>query len=223
MGGSNTALGVNAGTGVTTANNVIVIGTNVAGANLDNSCYIGSIFGQPIDPATAIAVGIDASGKLGTTVSSRRFKHDIKPMTEASEAILALKPVTFRYNSDAKGTPQFGLIAEEVAQVNPDLAVHDKNGEILSVHYDQINAMLLNEFLKEHRTVQELESKATQQDATITDLRSAMAKQKATITQQQKGMEVLTAQMKEQAAQIQKVSAQISVSNPAPQIVSKNP
>jgi len=116
--------------------------------------------------------------------------------------------VTFRYKSDAKDTPQFGLIAEEVAQVNPDLAVHDKNGEILSVHYDQINAMLLNEFLKEHRKVQE-------QEATIGRLGTAAAKQdattaelKSTVVQQQKGMEALTAQLKDQAAQIEKVSAQ---------------
>ena len=129
-------------------------------------------------------------------------------MDKASEAILALKPVTFRYKSDAKDTPQFGLIAEEVAQVNPDLAVHDKNGEILSVHYDQINAMLLNEFLKEHRKVQE-------QEATIGRLGTAAAKQdattaelKSTVVQQQKGMEALTAQLKDQAAQIEKVSAQ---------------
>jgi uncharacterized coiled-coil protein SlyX len=197
--------------------------TRIGLAKVTQKTFIDGIFGASIDPATAIAVGIDASGKLGTVLSSRRFKHDIKPMAEASEAILALKPVTFHYKNDAKGTPQFGLIAEEVAQINPDLAVHDKNGEILSVHYDQINAMLLNEFLKEHRTVQELKSKAAQQDATFTDLRCAMAKQEATITQQQKGMEVLTAQLKEQAAQIQKVSAQISVSKPAPQVVSYNP
>src|SRR5438874_864641 len=189
MDGSNTALGVNAGTGVTTANNVIVIGTNLAGANLDNSCYIGSIFGQPIDPATAIAVGIDASGKLGTTVSSRRFKHDIKPMAEASEAILALKPVTFHYKNDAKGTPQFGLIAEEVAQVNPDLAVHDKNGEILSVHYDQINAMLLNEFLKEHQAFLEQQCKVERQDGRIQE-------QEAIIAQLTKQMETVVARLK---------------------------
>ena len=122
-------------------------------------------------------------------------------MEQASEAILALKPVTFRYKSDAKGIPQFGLIAEEVAEVNPDLVVRDKDGEIYSVRYDQVNAMLLNEFLKEHKKVQNLE---------------------ATVAQQQKGMEVLTAQLKEQAAQIQKVSAQVRMSKPAPQMVLNN-
>ena len=96
---------------------------------------------------------IDATGKLGTMVSSRRFKHDIKPMDKASESILALKPVTFHYKSDAKNTPCFGLIAEEVAGVNPDLVVRNKNGEIWSVRYDQVNAMLLNEFLKARRQI----------------------------------------------------------------------
>src|SRR5438552_5337035 len=217
-GSGNIAIGVGAGTNITGGDNNIYIGnvgldgdsntTRIGFAKITQRTFIDGIHGATIDPATALAVGVDASGKLGTTVSSRRFKHDIKPMDKASEAIFALKPVTFRYKSDAKDTPQFGLIAEEVAQVNPDLAVHDKNGEILSVHYDQINAMLLNEFLKEHRKVQE-------QEATIGRLWTAAAKQdattaelKSTVVQQQKGMEAVTAQLKDQAAQIEKVSAQ---------------
>ena len=122
-------------------------------------------------------------------------------MDKASEPP-ALKPVTFKYNSDKKGTTQYGLIAEEVAEVDPDLVVSDKNGEIYTVRYEQVNAMLLNEFLKEHKKVQNLE---------------------ATVAQQQKGMEVLTAQLKEQAAQIQKVSAQLEVNKPAPQVVTNKP
>jgi len=208
---------------VAMANNVICIGTNVAGADVSDSCYVGNIHGATIDPATAASVGVDATGKLGTVASSRRFKHDIQPMDKSSEAILALKPVTFHYKSDAKSTPCFGLIAEEVAQVNPDLVLRDKNGEILTVRYDQVNAMLLNEFLKEHKTVQGLGSEAAKQDAAIADLKSTVAKQKATIAEQQKNMEVFTAQLKEQAAQIQKVSAQISVRKPARQVVSSNP
>jgi Chaperone of endosialidase len=90
-------------------------------------------------PLTALFVGVDANGKLGTTASSRRFKHDIKSMDKSSEAILAPKPATFHYKNGTRGTPQFGLIAEEVAEVNPDLVVHDKNGEISSVRYDQVN------------------------------------------------------------------------------------
>ena len=123
-------------------------------------------------------------------------------MDKASEAILALKPVTFHYKSDASGTPQFGLIAEEVAEVNPDLVVRDKNGEIYTVRYDAVNAMLLNEFLKEHRTVQE---------------------QKATIAQLEKGMKTVIARLEEQASQIQKVSAQIKAGKAVDRIASTNP
>jgi DNA-directed RNA polymerase specialized sigma54-like protein len=178
----------------------------VIGADVSNSCYIGNIFGQSVDPATATFAIVDTNGKLGTQLSSRRFKQDIKPMDEASEAILALKPVTFHYKSDTKGTPQFGLIAEEVAEVSPDLVVRDKNGEILTVRYDQVNAMLLNEFLKEHKRMEELKSDF-----------------QATIAQQQKEIQALTAQLKEQATQIQKVSARIETSGPAPKVVLNNP
>jgi hypothetical protein len=174
-----------------------------------NACYIASIFGQMIDPMTGTAVSVDTNGKLGTVLSARRFKHDIKPMDSASEAILALKPVTFHYKSDAKNTPCFGLIAEEVAAVNPDLIVRDKNGEILSVRYEAVNAMLLNEFLKEHKTVQE-------QGATITQQRKDF---ETAIAQQQKEIEALTATVKQQAAQIQRVSAQLELSKTAPQTV----
>jgi len=168
---------------------------------VSGSCYVGQIFGQPVDPATAVPVFVDTNGKLGTAFSSRRFKHDIKPMDKTSEAIMALKPVTFHYKSDAKGTPQYGLIAEEAAEVNPDLVVRDKNGELLTVRYDAVNAMLLNEFLKEHREVAEL---------------------KSTVAEQRVGMEVMAAQLKEQAAQIQKVSAQLEAGKPTPQVVVNN-
>ena len=185
----NIALGDGAGAGVNTASGVICIGAR--GADLSNSCYVGEIFGQPVDPATAVPVFVDTNGKLGTAFSSRRFKHDIKPMDKASESLLALKPVTFHYKSDTKDTPQFGLIAEDVAAVNPDLVVRDKNGDVYTVRYDQVNAMLLNEFLKAHRRMEE----------------------------QDKRIEDLTAQLKQQAAQIQKVSAQLEASKPAPQVV----
>jgi hypothetical protein len=152
-----------------------------------------------------MAVGVDATGKLGTTVSSRRFKHDIKPMDKASEAILALKPVSFHYNSDAKSIPCFGLIAEEVAEVNPDLVVRDKEDKPYTVRYDQVNAMLLNEFLKEHRKVEKLTN----------DFQTTVAKQQNEIA-------ALIATVKEQAAQIQKVSAQVEMSKPAPHMVLNN-
>jgi len=195
----NMALGQGAGSQVTTANHVIAIGH--PGSNLDNSCYIGQIYGQAVDPATAAFAYIDANAKMGTLLSSRRFKRDITPMDTTSEAILALKPVTFHYKSDAKSTPCFGLIAEEVAEANPDLIVRDKEGKPYSVRYDAVNAMLLNEFLKEHKKVEA-------QQVTITELKS-------TVAQQQKGMEILTAQFKDQAAQIQKVSAQLQISKSA--------
>ena len=153
----NVAIGNGAGFNVVTASNVICLGANVFGGNVNNSCYIGNIYGQPIDPASATQVGVDSTGKLGTTTSSRRFKHDIKPMDNASEAILALKPVTFCYKSDAKDTPCFGLIAEEVEKVNPALVVPDNDGKPFTVRYDAVNAMLLNEFLKEHRKVEQMQ------------------------------------------------------------------
>ena len=131
-------------------------------------------------------------------------------MGNASEAILALKPVTFRYKKeiDPERTPEFGLVAEEVEKVNPDLVVRDANGKPYTVRYDAVNAMLLNEFLKEHRKVQE-------QEATITQLKSTVAKQEATAAHQQKEIEALT-------AGLQKVSAQIQMSRSAPQIVLNN-
>jgi hypothetical protein len=147
-GSVNTALGSFAGINVTTADHVICIGIN--GENVSNSCFIGNIFGETTVNA-GIPVMIDSAGQLGTTSSSRRFKKEIQPMDKASESLLALKPVTFHYKSDNTSTPQFGLIAEEVADINPDLVVRDEKGEIYTVRYDAVNAMLLNEFLKEHK------------------------------------------------------------------------
>src|SRR5436305_10927355 len=153
-GHGNTAFGDGAGSNVTTASNAISVGSN--GANVSNSCFIGNIRGITTQNNDAVAVLIDSAGQLGTVSSSRRYKTDIKPMDKTSESILALKPVSFRYKVHKDATPQFGLIAEQVAQVNPDLVVRDKNGEIYTVRYEAVNAMLLNEFLKEHREVQEL-------------------------------------------------------------------
>jgi Chaperone of endosialidase len=194
-GNLNVALGFDAGALVTTANNVICIGST--GSNVNNSCFIGNI--AAVDqggPAAAVFINV-GTGQLGTAApsSSRRFKREIKAMDKASEAILGLKPVTFEYKSDKTNTAQFGLIAEEVAEVNPNLVVRDKNGEIYTVRYDAVNAMLLNEFLKEHRKVQKLE---------------------ATVAQQHKDFETAVAELK---GQIQKVSAQLEVSKPAPQTV----
>ena len=207
-GSTNTALGVAAGANITTANNVIAIGA--AGADVDNSCFIGNIFNQA---SGGTAVFIDGSGKLGTTQSSRRFKEDIKPMGEASEALLALNPVTFRYKKeiDPAGRSQFGLVAEEVERVNPDLVVRDDNGEVYTVRYEQINAMMLNEFLKEHKRVE-------QQQATIAELKSTVAHQRedfeATIARLRKEIEAVVAHSKEQDSRIQQVRTQLEFTKP---------
>src|SRR5436190_3814475 len=204
-GNNNVAIGDEAGTGLgPSVSNCIAINVPGAGpfATLDNTCFIGSIFDQPVsDVGTQEAVFVDQFNVVGISASSRRFKHDIQPMDKASEAILALKPVTFKYNADKNGRTQYGLIAEEVATVNPDLVVQHKDGEISTVRYEQVNAMLLNEFLKEHKKVKELQ---------------------AIVAQQQKGMELFTAQLKEQATQIQKVSAQLEVNKPATKVALGN-
>jgi Chaperone of endosialidase len=200
-GTGNIAVGINAGLGVTTVDNVICIGT--CGANVSNSCYIGNIFGVTSSGGTAMFINSD--GKLGTSTSSGRFKEEIKPMDRGSEAVFSLKPVTFRYKKeiDPAGTSQLGLVAEDVEKVNPDLVVRDQRGKPYSVRYDQVNAMLLNEFLKEHKTVQ-------QQGTTIAELKEQIAS--------------LTAIVKQQAAKIQNVSAQLELNRSTSQtIVVKNP
>ena len=156
-------------------------------------------------------VVVNATGKLGVAASSARFKEAIKPMDKASEAILALQPVTFRYKEelDPDGIPQFGLVAEEVEKVDPDLVVRDEDGKVMTVRYEAVNAMLLNEFLKEHRRLQEqrnyFEAKMANQQKTF----------EATFAQQQKQIEALT-------ATVQKVSDQVALSKPAPQVVANH-
>ena len=160
--------------------------------------FIAGISGVTV--AGGVGVIIDSNGHLGTVVSSERFKDSIKPMNKASEAILALKPVTFHYKKelDPEGIPQFGLVAEEVEKVNPDLVARDDQGKVYTVRYEAVNAMLLNEFLKEHRKVEKLE---------------------ATVVQQQKDF---IARLEEQASQIQKVSAQLEATNPARRMVNNH-
>ena len=188
-GDSNLAIGIDAGNQVTTASNVICIGH--AGANVSDSTWISNIYGATTQSGMTAPVIVSNSGQLGTVASSERFKKDIASMQKTSEALLALRPVTFHYRTDAENTPQFGLIAEEVAKVNPALVLPDKEGKPYTVRYDAVNAMLLNEFLKEHRKVQEL---------------------KATVAQQQKQLEAVT-------AGLQKVSAQLELNKAAPQTV----
>src|SRR6266496_3264787 len=201
-GSLNTALGFGAGAGILTVSNVTCIGpvsgvSTVAG-EVGDSCYIAHIHDQPVDSGTAQFVFVDEDGKLGTTnFSSQRFKKEIRSMGQTSEAVLALKPVTFQYKTDKKGAPQFGLIAEEVAKVNPDLVVRDRNGQVVAVRYDGVNAMLLNEFLKEHNAFVEEQHKVEKLEATV---------------------ESLAAAVKEQAVQIQKVSAGVALNRPVPQL-----
>jgi trimeric autotransporter adhesin len=147
-----------------------------------DSCFIGHIRGRTTNIADAIPVVIDSAGQLGTLSSSQRFKKDIKPMEGTSSSVLDLKPVTFHYKNDKSNIPQFGLIAEEVAKVSPDLVARDKNGEIYTVRYDAVNVMLLNEFVKEHRKVEELEAAVAELAATV----------------------------KEQAAELRRVSGQVN-------------
>ena len=144
-------------------------------------------------------VVVNANGKLGVTGSSARFKEVIKPMDEASEVIHALKPVTFRYKQeiDSEGILQFGLVAEDVEKVDPALVVRDKEGKPYTVRYDAVNAMLLNEFLKEHRKVESLEKD---------------------MAEQRKENAAMRAMLNEQAAQIQKVSTQLELRKNAPHV-----
>jgi hypothetical protein len=211
-GSNNTVIGNNAGTGIMQAVGTICIGANFSGEDANNSCYIDNIFNSTT--FNGIGVLVNSNGRLGTTTSSARYKDEIRPMGKASDTLFSLKPVTFRYKReiDPAGTTQLGLVAEDVEKVNPDLVVRDKEGKPYSVRYDQVNAMLLNEFLKEHRKVEELRATVAQQ----------RKDSEATAAQQQKDIQALTATVKEQASQIQKVSAQLEVSGPAPRTVLNN-
>jgi hypothetical protein len=208
-GGNNIYIGNVGPVPIGSESNTIRIGTQIpATATIGNppveshpfpqhtDTYIAGIFGAAT--SLGVPVYIDASGKMGTTPSSQKFKQDIKSMDKASEAVLSLRPVTFHYKKDSKSTPQFGLVAEEVAKVNPDLVARDGKGEIYSVRYEAVNAMVLNEFLKEHRKVEQLETKLAQQEKDFTE------------------------RLKEQDTKIQKVSDKVELTKPAPQMVSSN-
>jgi hypothetical protein len=209
---NNIGLGSNAGFNLTTGSGNVCIGYGVLGvATESNTTRIKNVHSSV---ASARAVYVNADNKIGTLVSSRRFKDEIKPMDKASETILALKPVTFRYKKEIEpnGAIMFGLIAEEVEKVDPDLVTRNDKGEVETVRYDAVNAMLLNEFLKEHRTVQELRSTAAKQEATIAELKKDL---RATVAE-------LTARLEEEDSKIDKVSAQLETNKPAPQMVLNN-
>jgi hypothetical protein len=197
-GSGNIALGYLTGGAVTSANGVICIGDSVPGANVSNTTWIGNVYGVSTQSSATAPVIVSDTGQLGTAASSQRFKKDIATMEKASEAILSLRPVTFHYKTDTKATPQFGLIAEEVAKVNRALVLPDKEGKPYTVRYDAVNAMLLNEFLKEHVKVEKLE---------------------ALVAQQRKDFEAALTDLK---GQIQKVGAQLELNKVAPQTVKNN-
>jgi hypothetical protein len=193
-GSNNVGLGFNAGTNLTTGSGNVCIGYNVLGvAGESNTTRIKNVY---TSMASGRAVYVNSDNKIGTLVSSRRFKDEIKPMDTASEAILALEPVTFRYKKEIEpdGAIMFGLIAEEVEQVDPDLVTRNEKGEAEAVRYEAVNAMLLNEFLKEHRKVQKLEA----------------------------ALDVINERLKEQTAKIQKLSDQVQLSKPTPHMVASD-
>src|SRR6266496_1616056 len=213
---ANTAIGYKAGFNQTDGSNNVYIGADIQGvAGESDTCRIKSIFGQTA--ANGSAVFITSGNKLGTDTSSKRFKEDIKPMDKASEALLALRPVTFRYKKaiDPEAKSQFGLVAEDVEKVSPDLVVRDREGKPYSVRYDQVNAMLLNEFLKEHKIVEQQNGKLESQARKIQE-------EQTIITHLQKEMETVIAHSKEQDSQIQRVSAQLDRSRLALQTVVEN-
>ena len=209
-GSNNTAIGDSAGLDQSTGSGNVYIGSGINGvAGESDTCRIKSIFGQTA--ANGSAVFITSGNKLGTDTSSKRFKDDIKPMDQASEALLALKPVTFRYKKeiDPDRKSQLGLVAEDVEKVNPNLVVRDKEGKAYSVRYDQVNAMLLNEFLKEHRKVDAQEHKIGEQEATISELK--------------KDLQTVVARLKDQDSTIQRVSAEVEMNKRSPHVVAASP
>ena len=196
-GSNNVALGSGAGASATTGSNNVYVGAGMQGvAGESDACYVKSIFGQT--SASGIPVLINSNNKLGTIMSSKRFKKEIRPMDKASDSLLALKPVTFRYKEeiDPTGTTQFGLVAEQVEKVHPDLVVRDAERKPYSVRYDQVNAMLLNECLKAH-------SKMEEQEATIDHLKQEL---QATAAHQQKQIKALTAGLQKLSAELEQRS-----------------
>ena len=165
-GPNNIALGFNAGSNLTDGSGNVCVGYNVVGvAGESNTTRISNVYSSL---ASARAVYINSDSKIGTFVSSRRFKEGIKPMDKASDAILGLKPVSFNYKKEIEpnGATMFGLIAEDVEKVDPDLVTRNEKGEPETVRYEAVNAMLLNEFLKQHRTVEEQDRRLEEQDRT---------------------------------------------------------
>ena len=235
-GSYNTAVGIDAGLGLTTGSYNVYIGWEIPGqTNEVGHTYISNIKSTvqpPVNGSEYVTVRL-ADGLLGHTSSSKRYKEDVKPMDTASEMLYRLKPVTYRYNKDIDPSQSldYGLVAEDVAKVDPKLAIRDGKGQIESVRYAAISAMLLNEFLKEHKKVEAQQSKIDQQQATISELKITVARQRkdfdAVVTEQQRRFQATLAKQEDQiralASGLQKVTAQIEASRPAPQIVLGHP
>jgi len=234
FGSFNVALGQRAGFNLTTGSYNIDI-ANEGVAHESNTIRIGMpathkttfIAGITGATVTGSAVVVSSSGQLGVAPSSQRFKQNIHSMGEASSVLLALQPVTFQYTPkvDPNGIPQFGLVAEQVERVNPNLVARGEDGKPYTVRYEAVNAMLLNEFLKEHRKVQEQAQLNQEQETTIKGLKSTITKQNGTISdlksaldEQQKEIQTLRAGFKEQAAQIRDVNDQLAVRGLVPQL-----
>jgi uncharacterized coiled-coil protein SlyX len=218
-GNQNIALGFLAGSNTGNGGGNIYIGAQMLGNASDiNHTYIANISSTNVSGAGTDTVTVDlTTGLIGHLTSSRRYKEEIKPMENASETIYRLHPVTYRYKKaiDPTQSAAFGLIAEDVAEINPNLVARDAKGQPETVHYEMVNAMLLNEFLKEHRTVEEQECTIREQDATIAEVKSNAARQGATVARLQKQIDALT-------AGLQKLSAQLEVSKAAPQTALNN-
>jgi trimeric autotransporter adhesin len=225
-GSSNIALGDSAGSALTTGNNNIDIGNaglagessvvRIGTAGTQTATFIAGISGATV--ARGVAVVIDADGHLGVKHSSARFKEAIKPMDKASEAILSLQPVTFRYKHDLDpdGIPQFGLVAEQVEKINPDLVARDREGKPYTVRYEAVNAMLLNEFLKEHRRVE-------QQSAAITQMKSSAAKQGAVVVRLESMLKQQQDEIAALTSQLRSVKTALDADKAASRLVAHNP
>ena len=212
-GSDNTAIGRSAGFNVTGSGNVCIGEGALGVAGASDTTWIRNVntLAQPVSGTVDFVTVRLSDGRLGHDVSSRRYKEDIKPMNRVSEMLFDLEPVTYHYKReiDPSGSVAYGLIAEDVAKLNPDLVLRNAKGEIEGVHYQQINVMLLNEFLREHKRVEE-------QQANIAELKLIVARQ-------QKGMETLTAQLEEQAAQIRKVSVKVEMAKPEARLALADP
>ena len=231
-GNNNIALGFEAGISLSAGSNNIEIGNRgvtgesnhirIGSRAVHTDTFIAGISGVTVP--NGVGVIVNSQGHLGTVVSSARFKDEIKPMAKASEAILALKPVTFRYKHDLdpEGIPQFGLVAEQVEKVNPALVARDTEGKVFTVRYEAVNAMLLNEFLKEHRKVEEQGRKIESQEGKAQEQSSQMMKQDRNVQELEATVAQLQATLKEQAAEMQKVEEQLATGKAVSRLVKTN-